>query len=291
LRSEPPPQAIQATGRNIQNPHFWVLGDSFSRGNAWQSVIEQNHSIRSQTFHYDKIGCIRRWVAQASENASISTVILQVAQISAISRFSKLSDCTTAADKPIEVTDQAAPPSLHSRFQPSTDWRVKHSLLTQFNTWRMAISDKATHQDNQVANSLLTPHCALFSNAQKHRLLFQTGSLDHPRKTAVSYSQAATNLLALQRRVQAANKQFLVVVIPDKFSAYQGCIADTTLGGGTEAVSTCDFLTPHGIKCVNLMPAIQAQRLTTPDLYLPNDTHFSPAGYRLLADTVLPYLR
>jgi SGNH hydrolase-like domain, acetyltransferase AlgX len=284
-------QSIEASGAAVMRPDFWVLGDSFSISNQWQSVIRQQRQLKSQTFHYDKIGCVSQWIDEAAKQPSIRTVVLEVAQISLLTRFANLADCGSAPSKPIEViaSSIASTPSKH--FHPSADWRIKHSALTQINTWRVNHIAMETLKDDQVANSPLKPNCANFSNRQSGRLLYQTGSLDQPQKTTATYAQAATNLLALQKRVEAQGKRFLLVVIPDKFSAYQSCIADTTASAGKAAISTCDFLSPAGVQCLNLMPLINSERLKTPDLYLPNDTHFSHAGYRLLADAVTPFLR
>jgi hypothetical protein len=284
-------QMIEPSGAGIVRPDFWVLGDSFSRGNQWQSRIQQQTSLSSQTFHYDKVDCVNQWMTQAAEHPSIRTVILEVAQISLLTRFGGLADCGGKASKPIEVVASSISGEPSNNFHPSTDWRIKHSALTQINTWRINHLANSTLSDDQVSNSPLKPSCANFSNRRSDRLLYQTGSLDHPRKTAETYALTAANLLRLQKQVEAHGKKFLLVVIPDKFSAYQSCIADDKASAGKAAISTCDFLSRAGIHCANLLPLIEAERSKTPDLYLPNDTHFSHAGYRLMANAVLPYLR
>jgi SGNH hydrolase-like domain, acetyltransferase AlgX len=282
---------IAATGAAVIRPDFWVLGDSFSIGNQWQSVIGEQGQLRSQTFHYDKIGCVSQWIDQAAKHPSIRTVVLEVAQISLLTRFAKIADCGNTPNKPIEVVARRALTEPITDFNPSTDWRIKHSALTQLNTWQISRQGAQTLRDDQVANSSLKPNCANFSNQRHDRLLYQTGSLDHPNKTAKTYAQAAANLLNLQKQAEAHGKKFLLVVIPDKFSAYQSCITDTEASTGQAAVSTCNYLSPEGVTCLNLMPLIDSERLKTRDLYLPNDSHFSNAGYRLLANAVAPYLR
>ena len=284
-------QSIAATGAAVIQPDFWVLGDSFSIGNQWQSVIGEQGQLRSQTFHYDKVGCVSQWINEAAKHPGIRTVVLEVAQISLLTRFANLADCGTAPSKPVEAVARKAITHPIEDFHLSTDWRIKHSALTQINTWRTNRLGVQTLRDDQVANSPLKPNCANFSNQQSDRLLYQTGSLDHPHKTAKTYAQAAANLLNLQKRVEAQGKQFLLIVIPDKFSAYQSCITDTEASAGQAAVSTCNYLSPAGITCLNLMPLIDSERLKTRDLYLPNDSHFSNAGYRLLANAIAPYLR
>lgn len=286
------PQTIEATGSAVKQPSFWVLGDSFSVGNQWQSQIAQARKVTFQTFHYDQAGCINDWIALAAKHPTVQTVIVEVVQIGLHIRFANLADCKKMTSKPTETTAHtSSPQTTQQSFQPSRDWRIQHSALTQINTWAVHITNPKSVVGERVVNSPLKPQCAKFSNSRNDRLLYQRDSLDHIQKTAVTYAQAAANLRELQTKIEAHGKQFLLVVVPDKFSAYQSCITDPEVSNGMEAVSTCDFLTPHGITCINLMPLIASKRLSTPDIYMPNDTHFSHAGYRLLAEAVLPHLR
>jgi SGNH hydrolase-like domain, acetyltransferase AlgX len=288
-RSPPILHNIAATGQAVLRPDYWVLGDSFSRANQWQSVIQETTHLTSQTFSYDHV-CLLDWVDKAITHPTIQTIILETAQINIVSRFSKLAPCVPQASKPVEVKASVNPSIPHQpSFKLATDWRIQHSLRTQINTWKINDSQVRTLQDSQVAISRLKPNCANFSNQRNDRILYQTGSLDHLNQSAATYTKVAANLWALQKRAEAQGKRFLLVVIPDKFSAYQSCIDDAEIN--QETLATCDILAPVGISCVNLMPMVKAERLKRPDLYLPNDTHFSAAGYRMLADAISPYLR
>lgn len=131
---------------------------------------------------------------------------------------------------------------------------------------------------------------APFSSLQKQHLLSFEGDLNKQLWREQHLAQIQCVLLATQQQVEATHKtRFVVLIAPDKLSAYASFLLDTDLQDLSVIGKLAQQL-PHLIPRVDLklQAAIHAGEL---DIYLPDDTHWGWRGHQLAAETLINFLR
>jgi len=91
------------------------------------------------------------------------------------------------------------------------------------------------------------------------------------------------------KNIEQNGKKFIFVVAPDKSSVYQSCM----LGGKPtyQAISNINnFLISAGVNAPNLRNIFTDKVNAISDLYEPDNTHWSIAGYKLAGQTVAQYI-
>ena len=88
------------------------------------------------------------------------------------------------------------------------------------------------------------------------------------------------NLAEIQRKFSLKGIQFLVLVMPDKSSVY----ADDILAPKAMNHALSSELFGRGLAPFDLEKLLKEARTRVPDLYLPDDTHLSDEGYRMVAE-------
>jgi lysophospholipase L1-like esterase len=124
----------------------------------------------------------------------------------------------------------------------------------------------------------------LFSNRKADRLLYFA---EDELKTSWSEKEQAAavgNLKRIQEDLAKKGLRLVVLVVPDKSSAYRPYLANEAGKVGYPDVS--EQLKTAGVNNVNLLSYFQHAAGATVDLYLPNDTHLSTQGYKLMASKV-----
>ncbi|HET6370235.1 MAG TPA: hypothetical protein VFG95_03510, partial [Nitrospiria bacterium] len=97
-------------------------------------------------------------------------------------------------------------------------------------------------------------------------------------------------LINLQNRIQANGVTFFVILIaPDKLTAYADYITDRDF----TQISRLDRLASDpGLHLPRVDLALKkAIDAGVKDVYLPDDTHWGSAGYKIAADTLVEYLK
>lgn len=128
----------------------------------------------------------------------------------------------------------------------------------------------------------------LFSNQRPTRLLYYIGDeLKFEKWSDAEADAVVAQMAAWRQQAAAAGIELLFLVVPDKSSVYWPWIKpDQQLpypGKGERLFTLIDTqLGPQ----YNLLPHLREQAAVQTDLYGPDDTHFSTAGYRLLAARV-----
>lgn len=127
-----------------------------------------------------------------------------------------------------------------------------------------------------------------FSSRRPHALLFYSTDLVTVSLKPADVARIRCGLLEIQRRVEAnGTTRFLAAIAPAKRSIYAPDLAAQPAPGGV-----IPGLADPRLALVRLdLPLRQAVESGELDVYLPNDTHWSAAGHRIVAEAVLDYIR
>jgi hypothetical protein len=276
---------VLENGRAVAAPDMAVLGDSFSRFNLWQSALAPMLNQKILSFDYGDAGCIGNWIRWAIATPSVKTVVIQVVERNFVHEFHALPNCKASTPKPFESTAGATAPARPS-WPPTLD--AKYLFLTAFNTLRMQLSPGATLRHGDVINSPLTPGCARFSNRRADRLLHF--ALDERKRAwrAQDLERAIKNVRQLQDEITRAGKRFVFVLAPDKSTAYRACLPQDA---AAEVPNVARQLIAAGIHAPDLLARLQDNINRVNDLYHPNNTHWSEAGYVFAAGVIAGFIR
>lgn len=276
----------------------WVLGDSFSMGNVWQSQWAAQSGLKVYTRGYQGHGCIQAFIEESlqPEQASVVEVVVQTVERHLLDRLGQPQPCPPAGPAMIEGppgatatrrADWAVQPGVVSgqgflQVWPLVDWR--HLVRSQINEHRVQASGSipaAAVAAGDTLNAGLEPSAppGLFSHAQSSRLLYYLGDDFKRQWTPAQLQKAAAQAAEWQAKVQAAGKRFTLLVVPDKSTVYRPWMH------GPSQIPEAPILPAFESAGVHIVYPLQAMRLAAtqaPDFYWPDDTHLSPRGFAWL---------
>jgi hypothetical protein len=138
-------------------------------------------------------------------------------------------------------------------------------------------------RSGQVANSELVTN-VLFSNRKSNRLLYYLEDDAKKSWSAGEIQSSVDSLKKIQDRLAASGLRLVVVIVPDKSTVYRPFMKNKDIKNVYPDIST--RLDSAGINSVNLVGRFQISVKEIVDLYLPNDTHLSTQGYKLMAEFI-----
>lgn len=282
-----PPIRVLANGPAMTDPDILVLGDSFSRSNFWQSVATAESRQRIQSFEIARVGCIDNWLAHALKHPTAKTIVIESVERSFLSNFRDLPACATTQPKPFEIG--AWTTAAHQSAWPP-EWHIARTFKVSLNTLAMQWRPTAILRDDQVVNAPIERSCARFSNRRADRLLYFSQDEEKYRWKQEELARAIANVLRMQKSAEQHGKKFVLMLVPDKLSAYYPCLPDaqkSALGKGQDLTAA---LIAAGIHTPDLLGAFRSNINRIEDLYRPNDTHVSEAGYILMAGQMTQFL-
>lgn len=126
----------------------------------------------------------------------------------------------------------------------------------------------------------------LSSRVSDHLLIYEDDIRKAQFTTAQALDDAYCTLVGIQNHVESNGRtRFLFMAAPDKLTAYAEYLSDGEHRGLSPLMQ---FAGRGGLNQVDLAdPLRRAIRSGTKDVYMPNDTHWSPTGHRLVGETVV----
>lgn len=275
-----PAVSIRANGTLISNPQILVLGDSFSHPNIWQSYLAKARNFDILSFQYQDVGCVDNWLNWVVEKdyPNMHTVIIQIAERSFVPTFRNINTCANQLPKPLKISKEDVKPT-----RPNSGFMFDATYLsaTAMNMLRMRLSDGNIASAKVINAALSTDR--LFSNRKSNRLLYYAEDENKRYWTDQEITKAIKNLKSIQDKLANEGVWLEVIVVPDKSTVYRKYLiakADTLYPNIFEKLKV------SGVNNVNLLSFFQSAVVSTVDLYLPNDTHLSTHGYKLMASKV-----
>ena len=129
----------------------------------------------------------------------------------------------------------------------------------------------------------------LFSNLNASKLLYYAGDMGKMHWTALTIEQSLQNLRNLIVEFEKIELKLLVVIVPDKSTAYLKELNDSPFKEGSFDI--WEKLGNAGLPVPNLKRIFLEKVRVIQDFYLPNDTHLSQSGYLTLAQEISKLLR
>ncbi len=277
---------VQTNGGMDSNPQVLVLGDSFSYPNIWQSYLAESSKLEILSFKYQDVGCVNNWLdwIAAKNYPNLKAIVIQIAERSFVSVFRNLHTCDRRIPEPIKHTAKSQK-QAHSVEGVTLD--VTYLFPAAVNMLCMAWNDGRI-VSGEVINVPLSRD-NLFSNHKSKRLLYYA---DDDRKKYWSEKEIAAavgNLKTIQDGLTKGGLRFAVVVVPDKSNAYRKYLVDEIDREGYPDIF--EKLMAAGVNSIDLLFFFQQAVSETVDLYLPNDTHLSTQGYKLMSAKIFEYLQ
>lgn len=268
-----------------------VLGDSFSAANAWQSELARLTGRRTLTWHYDTVRCTGDWLEKALQgalHAGARTVIVQSIEREFLGRFEDRPGCGRDYYPPADMSGEpvGAPRSRWSIFPID----IRHLGKSVAAYGRIHGATGRLQSRKAVLVDLVRDD--LFTHAQPGRLAYFAE--DETKFTQWSEESAGRTLAQLrqwQHRADAAGIGLFFLVIPDKSSVYWPHIEPAQQLPYPEHGERLFALLGEQLgPAANLLAFYRELALRQPDLYRPDDTHFSATGYRHTAQAVAGWL-
>lgn len=280
-----PVVSVRANGPSITNPHVVVLGDSFSHPNIWQSYLAESRHLEILTFQYQDVACVDNWLHYVVEQhyPNMHTVVIETVERGFVPLFKNLNTCPRRTPKLFEVAGKNVTPT---RPQKVLTLDAGYLIPTATNTLRAALSNGLIISGEVINVPLVTDK--LFSNHKADRLLYFAED-----ELKISWSEkdqaaAVVNLKHIQDDLAKKGLRLVVIVVPDKSSAYRPYLANEVSKSGYPDIF--EQLKVVGVSNVNLLRFFQQAAGETVDLYLPNDTHLSTQGYKLMASKIAEHI-
>ncbi|MEO8296734.1 MAG: hypothetical protein ABI574_02910 [Burkholderiales bacterium] len=272
-----------------------VVGDSFSAALLWQSVLT-GRGWRVTTVTWSVVGplCadLEHWLR--TQGFKGTSVVLQRVERSVPELVRDSEGCSRMRPKgSIKSVPQIHAPGSHAA--PLThapgfavNWRapLESGPVTAWHTWRAQHGPASfvIHETERVRVQDVPQGCSRFSHRLCRRGLFLADDLDMP--AVIDAQVAALPALLPAPSPAGAGLRFVWAVVPNKTTLY---LQDQRAARLSDAMRAAVVHTGLG---VDLFGALRVQRDRQRDLYFPNDTHFSPAGYLfmggLIADALGP---
>jgi hypothetical protein len=271
-----------------------ALGDSFTveekteLGAAWPQFLARATGWRIGVFDREVLA-LEDYLASPGFRESPPALILWevVERLLPVDRGAAQSPtCVAAAPSPrpgltVKPRD-TAPESFRRPVRAWDEWPAAYAMnfaLKNAVRWL-----KGRETTNAVRLDLAER--GLFSSRRDDALLVYGEDFNKNRWREPAWDTAACRLLAIQDAVQANGRTlFLAMIVPDKLTAYAPFLATRRY----DEVSRLDRIA--GLAALNQIPLAAAlDPRAAPDLYLPNDTHWSSATHERAAALILQHL-
>ncbi len=270
---------VLANDASIQAADVLVIGDSFSVGNVWQSVVAGQTALQFKTYNYfNNHNCFLPWIdrlvngLEGSAQGGNRLVMIETIEHQFMDRIRDPERC--AADSLIRVRPVA--PGIWN--WPKTSVHTQIDIARQFQTL-LHMGQVYLYPDEVagewVRNAPLRRH-DLFSNIRSDRLLYT--DLDEWRLqwTQADINQAVSVLKDVQTRLQGAGFRFAMLIVPDKLHAYENELKKPL--PAHVANDLAKSLRQAGIPAPDVLAPIKASIYQAKDIYMPNDDHLGPLG-------------
>lgn len=274
---------IRPNAAALTHQQILVLGDSFSHPNIWQSYLFESSMLETLSFEFKDVGCIDNWLnwvsAQAASN--VQTVVIEVAERSFVPVFKNERRCVVSTP----VTSAKSGKATSTNLLSGITLDVTYLLQTAGNVLRMRWQTGRINSGEAVNVPL--SNASLFSNVRANRLLYYTEDDSKISWTKQDIADAVENLQKIQGRL--GNIHLVVAIVPDKSTIYRPFMLEAARQAQYPDIFS--FIAEAGLSSVDLRSLFQKNVERTTDLYLPNDTHLSASGYRLMAAAIAQRLK
>ena len=272
-----------------------VYGDSFSKAELWQSFLSEKTGLSFLTLYWDetpieevlnnpifKSHPPKIFIFETGEGAFQNRLLMSdfVFDDKEVEK-SKIDWRIKFIEKPMTMIEYTR--NINTSF---SDINFQYAFVFLKNTFLRYLFN---YDFSKVKRFSLT-RADLFSNTKSDQILVLRTWFDAKLWNKSNLEKSMYSALTLQKLIQSnGNTLFILLLIPDKSSAYRQYIANPDI---YELENITRKLVDNRINSPKLdilvKDTISAGEM---DVYLPNDTHFGTKGYELAAKSILDLLR
>ncbi|UQN13625.1 alginate O-acetyltransferase AlgX-related protein [Methylococcus capsulatus] len=289
--TEPLPEMpIDGNFPDMKAAGILVLGDSFSLANIWQTMVGRERGLNVASHNYEQFVCIEQWLEMLESNGVLAgrTVIVESLERFFPSRFGNIGTCRKSKSrdksvvKPFEAfTHGEIPTSRRTGGEIPTDVVYLLKVLKNAVLEALLGSDATIH--GVAVNAPLTSR-DLFSNRRSDRILYYYEDDAEGSWSDEQIGKAVYSISAIQRRIEAAEGRFIFVLVPNKSSVYARFIVGRP--DADRYTTVIRRLGDAGVATVDMLAPFRGHAEKEVDFYLPDDTHVSTKGYRVLGEVI-----
>lgn len=295
-----PQETIPKTTRSepqAGKPRMWVIGDSFSEAGLWQGYLREHYSFDFTHLNHTNR---KRILARLDDPAKRpDLLVLEIGErgipdyFDAPSKnFGQAASCNTLDNTPANA-DQIDFLELQRHINQLPDFPVKArpTKLTQVNQISQGLHYAKLHLDilrkpsKRKGTAFELTRADLMSNRNSDQLLVYYADLlmkDYPADSSIQTIQC--NMEKFAAELRARNIPFVIAAVADKSSVYAPYLTDERFRR-EPLLSRLDL--QRIPEAINLLPIKRAiVNAGTVDVYLPNDTHWGHAGYKITAAAI-----
>jgi SGNH hydrolase-like domain, acetyltransferase AlgX len=291
---------LAESGRLDRGYPIVVIGDSFSArttpdrqtqyGSFWTDFLVAGSGLRVGVFDVTKISLEQVLASPAYRADPPRLLILELSERTLKERLTGGGDCPEVqrwiAPRLEVKAERVTPAGRRREHRPRSVESVVDQLADHVRKTilRFSFGDQVTD-----ARQLKLTRADLFSSRRPTELLIFAEDLQKARWTAADWAAMRCRLLRYQNEVVANGAtSFLFLLAPDKSSAY----APWLPLGPWQVEAAPRLANPPGLKMPRIDLALRAGIAAgLRDVYLPDDTHWSTTGARIVARTLLDYLQ
>jgi hypothetical protein len=279
------------TARETGKKHILVIGDSFSRSGRWQAMLSDRYSFTYLMLKKSQLAQVASYLRAHKPDAVV---------IQSVERFfpeifgaggsfvdHPVADCPFPANT--EAGTSKHLPSLDGPSFPLAmrkTWPASGPEISQGYHLLRRWLDFRQHPEKRKPVTLPLENQALLSHSRRTDLLvIRDDLLLQPPLTALESDTIRCSVLRTAETLSSLPIPFVIALTPDKTTAYQPYLADAAT---RNRPATVELLGAEAIPhVVNMLPAFRSELASgTRDLYLPNDSHWGHAGFRLAASLI-----
>ncbi len=275
------PQIAVKGSYHEKTPDVIVLGDSFSAGNIWQSVVMEKRGGHILTFPWKNPNTLESWVASLKRSyPTVRYLVIETVEREFIPRFNTSQDVTG---------NQRATPVIIAPCKTATirDTNLFHPMHDPVYAIQATINSlKKIDKTSRSGSTMITPlkRKGLFSNRKSDLLIYFT---DDDRKKSWKYDEIKRAVASIRRLGDLCERSgiaLIMVVVPDKSTAYRQFFKSPQFSCPPPDV--WDELDRQGVAQVNLRKVLVSAVGATQDLYYPNDTHLGARGFMVMGEAI-----
>lgn len=273
-----------------------VLGDSFSTGRAtfhWQNYFVAKTGVSLVTLDINRVDLDAMLDGERFRLHPPQLFILQSVERELPKRFSRKVPCREAVPSSIHPPPPQTRLPLNSRPVADLTRRVERSISWSDVKLGYVVSYLGRRlfqpPDPSVVKVELSGE-APFSSRNRHSMLVYKDDLSKVLWwKEMGLAELACRIEATRRRVESNGKtKFLLLVAPDKLTAYEAFVADPQLRDLSRLASLAARMPAVMPRVDRALGAAIDSGVT--DVYLPDDTHWGMAGYRIASDTIVSFV-
>jgi hypothetical protein len=293
-----PPLAEQA---NLDSQYpIIVLGDSFSTrtsadrqtpyGSFWTDFLAADTGLRVGVFNIEKYSLADILGSHAVQRNPPRLIVLELSERMLKQRLGRGNVCGDEGGRVIPSLSPETPAPVPTRFRRNTIPPPAEAFVDQIaDHWRKDVFRFAFGDAVTPTRLLPLARADLFTSRRPAQLLIYADDLLKVGWSDVDWQTSRCALLADQSRVMANGRtSFVFVLAPDKSSAYARWLP----AGPWQVDAAPRLALAADLRMPRVDLALRAEIAAgMRDVYLPDDSHWSTAGSRIVARSVIEYMQ